>query len=53
MENILGGLTKEQMLEFGYDLDTANEFCASVAAAPKEKPVLVLSLQGKFKINVF
>ena len=53
MENILGGLTKEQMLEFGYDLDTANEFCASVAAAPKEKPVLVLSLQGKFNINVF
>jgi hypothetical protein len=29
------------------------EFCASVAAAPKEKPVLVLSLQGKFNINVF
>ena len=36
-----------------YPRHRQREFCASVAAAPKEKPVLVLSLQGKFNINVF
>ena len=43
MENALGGLTEEHMLEFGYNLDTMQKFSASVAAAPKEKPVLVLT----------
>ena len=53
MQNCLGGLTKEQMLEFGYSLDTIQAFSASVSAAPKAKPVLVLDLQGKFSINLF
>ena len=48
MENALGGLTEEQMLEFGYNLDTMQKLSASVAAAPKEKPVLVLDILGKF-----
>ena len=53
MQNYLGGLTKEQMLEFGYSLDTLQAFRTSVSAAPKAKPVLVLGLQGRFSINLF
>ena len=53
MQNYLGGLTKEQMIEFGYSLDTLQAYRASVSAAPKAKPVLVLGLLGRFSINLF
>ena len=53
MQDPLAGLTEEQMIEFGYDHDTMQEFRACVAAAPKEKPVLVLNQLGKFNFDVF
>ena len=37
----------------GYDLDTMQKFSASVAAGPKALPVLVLTQEGKFNIDIF
>jgi len=53
IQNTLGGLTKEEMFDMGYDLDTMHKFSASVAAGPKALPVLVLKQEGKFNIDIF
>ena len=53
IQNTLNGLTKEEMSDMGYDLDTMQKFSASVAAGPKALPVLVLKQEGKFNIDIF
>lgn len=43
----------QQLRAEGYELDNLNEYVAGVKKAPKETPVAVLEIQGKFNGNIF
>ena len=43
----------QEMRKNGFDLEDINEFLAGVEKEPKEAPVAVLELEGKFNANIF